>query len=171
MSDRGYEEIFGKYGKAREIVLLMALLASVVLIVSENIGIETSTGTKYIVNAASGKNTVKIKRIAASLALCIVLYFIVYGIDMIYLQNYYGMPYTEAPLMSLTFMRDCGLNISIGTFIVIRLIVRLVMMFAVFAVTYVFSSRFSEVRGRAVSVLIIVAVIVLVVVTGNVSIW
>ena len=45
---------------------------------------------------------------------------------------------------------DCGLNISIGTFIVIRLIVRLVMMFAVFAVTYVFSSRFSEVRGRAV---------------------
>ena len=26
MSDRGYEEIFGKYGKAREIVLLMALL-------------------------------------------------------------------------------------------------------------------------------------------------
>ena len=36
------------------------------------------------------------------------------------------------------------------------------MMFAVFAVTYVFSSRFSEVRGRAVSVLIIVAVIVLV---------
>lgn len=171
MSDRGYEEIFGKYGKARETVLLMALLVSVVLIVSENIGIETSTGTKYIVNAASGKNTVKVKRIAASLALCIVLYFIVYGIDMIYLQNYYGMPYTEAPLMSLTFMRDCGLNISIGTFIVIRLIVRLVMMFAVFAVTYVFSSRFSEVRGRAVSVLIIVAVIVLVVVTGNVSIW
>ena len=49
--------------------------------------------------------------------------------------------------------------------------VPLVMMFAVFAVTYVFSSRFSEVRGRAVSVLIIVAVIVLVVVTGNVSIW
>ena len=54
MSDRGYEEIFGKYGKARETVLLMALLVSVVLIVSENIGIETSTGTKYIVNAASG---------------------------------------------------------------------------------------------------------------------
>ena len=45
------------------------------------------------------------------------------------------------------------------------------MMFAVFAVTYVFSSRFSEVRGRAVSVLIIVAVIVLVAVTGNVNIW
>ncbi|MFQ8902864.1 MAG: hypothetical protein ACLR7D_14365 [Lachnospira eligens] len=79
MSDRGYEEIFGKYGKAREIVLLMALLVSVVLIVSENIGIETSTGTKYIVNAASGKNTVKVKRIVASLVLCIVLYVFVYA--------------------------------------------------------------------------------------------
>lgn len=28
MSDRGYEEIFIKYGKARETVLLMALLVS-----------------------------------------------------------------------------------------------------------------------------------------------
>ncbi len=55
-------------------------------------------------------------------------------------------------------------------FIVIRLIVRLVMMFAVFAVTYVFSSRFSERAWKGCHVLIIVAVeIVLVVVTGNVS--
>ena len=171
MSDRGYEEIFGKYGKAREIVILMALLVSVVLIVSENIGIETSTGTKYIVNAASGKNTVKVKRIVASLVLCIVLYVFVYGIDMIHLRSYYGMPYTDAPLMSLTFMRDCGLHITVGTFMVIRLIVRLIAMLITFAVTYVLCSRFSEVRGRVVSVLLMAAVIVLVAVMGNVSIW
>ena len=171
MSDRGYEEIFGKYGKARETVLLMALLVSVVLIVSENIGIETSTGTKYIVNAASGKNTVKVKRIVASLVLCIVLYVFVYGIDMIHLRSYYGMPYTDAPLMSLTFMRDCGLHITVGTFMVIRLIVRLIAMLITFAVTYVLCSRFSEVRGRVVSVLLMAAVIVLVAVMGNVSIW
>ena len=171
MSDRGYEEIFGKYGKAREIVLLMALLVSVVLIVSENIGIETSTGTKYIVNAASGKNTVKVKRIVASLVLCIVLYVLVYGIDMIHLRSYYGMPYTDAPLMSLTFMRDCGLHITVGTFMIIRLIVRLIAMLITFAVTYVLCSRFSEVRGRVVSVLLMAAVIVIAAVMGNVSIW
>lgn len=171
MSDRGYEEIFGKYGKARETVLLMALLVSVVLIVSENIGIETSTGTKYIVNAASGKNTVKIKRIVASLVLCIVLYVFVYGIDMIHLRSYYGMPYTDAPLMSLTFMRDCGLHITVGTFMIIRLIVRLIAMLITFAVTYVLCSRFSEVRGRVVSVLLMAAVIVIAAVMGNVSIW
>ena len=34
---------------------------------------------RYIVNAASGKNTVKVKRIVASLVLCIVLYVFVYG--------------------------------------------------------------------------------------------
>lgn len=61
MSERGYEEIFGDYGKVREIVILIALLVSVVLIVSENIGIETSTGTKYIVEAASGKHMIKVK--------------------------------------------------------------------------------------------------------------
>ncbi|MFQ8902887.1 MAG: hypothetical protein ACLR7D_14490 [Lachnospira eligens] len=66
------------------------------------------------------KNTVKIKRIAASLALCMVLYFIVYGVDMIYFAELlWHAIYSMSPLMSLTFMRDCGLNISIGTFIVI----------------------------------------------------
>lgn len=90
---------------------------------------------------------------------------------MIHLRSYYGMPYTDAPLMSLTFMRDCGLHITVGTFMVIRLIVRLIAMLITFAVTYVLCSRFSEVRGRVVSVLLMAAVIVLVAVMGNVSIW
>lgn len=103
--------------------------------------------------------------------LCIVLYVLVYGIDMIHLRSYYGMPYTDAPLMSLTFMRDCGFYITVGTFMIIRLIVRLIAMLITFAVTYVLCSRFSEVRGRVVSVLLMAAVIVLAAVMGNVSIW
>ena len=38
-------------------------------------------------------------------------------------------------------------------------------------VTYVLCSRFSEVRGRVVSVLLMAAVIVIAAVMGNVSIW
>lgn len=171
MSDRGYEEIFGRYSKVREMVLLIALLVAVVMIVSENIGIENRTGTKYIVNAAGGRNEVRVKRIVASLLLSIVLFAIVYGIDMFFLSSYYGMPYIQAPLMSLMFMQGCGLDITIGTFIIIRLIVRLAIMLMVYAVTYVLCSLLQGIRARAVSMLIIIAVIVFVVVMGNISMW
>ena len=171
MSDRGYEEIFGRYSKVREMVLLIALLVAVVMIVSENIGIENRTGTKYIVNAAGGRNEVRVKRIVASLLLSIVLFAIVYGTDMFFLSSYYGMPYIQAPLMSLMFMRGCGLDITIGTFIIIRLIVRLAIMLMVYAVTYVLCSLLQWIRARAVSMLIIIAVIVFVAVMGNISMW
>lgn len=167
MSERGYEEIFGDYGKVREIVILIALLVSVVLIVSENIGIETSTGTKYIVEAASGKHMIKVKRIAASAVLCMVLFVIVYGIDMWCMYRYYGMPYLAAPLMSLMFMRDSGFYLTIGTFIIIRLLIRLVIMIVVFAFTYILCSRFTGVRGRMASICIIIGAIVFCIIYGN----
>lgn len=167
MSERGYEEIFGDYGKVREIVILMALLLAVVLIISENIGIETSTGTKYIVESASGRNMIRYKRIVASAALCIVLFVAVYGIDMCCMYRYYGMPYLDAPLMSLMFMRESGFNITIGTFIIIRLLIRLVIMIVVFAFTYILCSRFTGVRGRIASICIIIGAIVFCIIYGN----
>ena len=82
----------------------MALLASVVLIVSEEYQNETSTELSILSMLQAERIRVKIRENCPSLALCIVLYFIVYGIDEIYLQNYYGMPYTRS-YISLTFMR------------------------------------------------------------------
>ena len=73
--------------------------------------------------------------------------------------------------MSLMFMRGCGLDITIGTFIIIRLIVRLAIMLMVYAVTYVLCSLLQWIRARAVSMLIIIAVIVFVAVMGNISMW
>ena len=105
------------------------------------------------------------------LLLSLVLFALVYGTDMFFLSSYYGMPYIQAPLMSLMFMQGCGLDITIGTFIIIRLIVRLAIMLMVYAVTYVLCSLLQGIRARAVSMFIIIAVIVFVVVMGNISMW
>ena len=52
ISDRGYEEIFGKYSIIRETVLFLALVAAIILIVAENIVLEYRTGMNYIINAS-----------------------------------------------------------------------------------------------------------------------
>ena len=110
---------------------------------------------------------IKVKRIAASAVLCMVLFVIVYGIDMWCMYRYYGMPYLDAPLMSLMFMRDSGFYLTIGTFIIIRLLIRLVIMIVVFAFTYILCSRFTGVRGRIASICIIIGAIVFCIIYGN----
>ncbi len=90
---------------------------------------------------------------------------------MIHLRSYYGMPYTDAPLMSLTFMRDCGLHITVGTFMVIRLIVRLIAMLITFAVICTVQPFFLRCAEGLCLCFLWSAVIVLVAVMGNVSIW
>lgn len=40
ISDRGYEEIFGKYSRQREFILILALVTAIMIIVSESIAME-----------------------------------------------------------------------------------------------------------------------------------
>ena len=69
------------------------------------------------------------------------------------------MPYLDAPLMSLTFMEGCSLNVTIGTWIFLRLLVRFVYVLAVFVLSYMCGKAFSKRNGRAVSFLLAVGVI------------
>ena len=52
VSDRGYEEIFGKYSRQREFILILALVTAIMIIVSESIAMEYRTGMYQIVHSA-----------------------------------------------------------------------------------------------------------------------
>ncbi len=160
ISDRGYEEIFGKYSKVRELVILIVLSAGIVLIISENAAIEHRTGMENIVRSSCrGRSWIQKKRFVSGLILTIILFIVIYGFDIAKMYSYYGMPYLDAPLMSLTFMEGCFLNGTIGTWIFLRLLVRFVYVLAVFVLSYMCGKAFAKRNGRAVSFLLAVGVI------------
>lgn len=138
VSDRGYEEIFGKYSRQREFILILALVTAIMIIVSESIAMEYRTGMYQIVHSApNGRAAVMRWKITACVVLTIGLTAAVYGIDIWNLHHIYGMPYLAAPALSLTFLENAwgGLagHVSISGWLMILLLVRLVV--ALFTMT------------------------------------
>lgn len=165
ISDRGYESIFGKYGKTRELILLIVLAAAIMLIISESSMLETRTGMSSIVRSAvSGRGWLVVRKVIASVAMTTILFVLVYGIDYIQLAGYYGMPYLDAPVMSLTFMEGCKLNVTIGGWILLRLLVRYIVSMAVMAIAILSSKLIGKKGNRAITILVLVGIIAVIVV-------
>lgn len=165
ISDRGYESIFGKYGKTRELILLIVLAAAIMLIISESSMLETRTGMSSIVRSAvSGRGWLVVRKVIASVAMTTILFVLVYGIDYIQLAGYYGMPYLDAPVMSLTFMEGCKFNVTIGGWILLRMLVRYIVSMAVMAIAILSSKLIGKKGNRAVTILVLVGIIAVIVV-------
>lgn len=140
ISERGYSEIAGSGSTMRETMILIALVIAVMFITSENIGIEYSTGMELLLNGSrNGRSRRRIKKYISALVCSILICCIVYGIEYVYLNNAYGMPYLNAPALSLQciyeklghgiyalpVIKNMLLNISIAGYLVFRTILEI----------------------------------------------
>lgn len=121
MSDRGYDEIIGIYSQKRELILLLCLSCVLVLIISEGFRSEYETGMFHLMHAAAnGRKWIFWKKCAAGIITATGLFIVTYGIDFLFWLRYYGLPYLEAPVQSLSFMAEYGPEISVGAYLLLR---------------------------------------------------
>lgn len=128
MSDRGYEQLIGKQGNRRELVLLVIFVAGIVIINSQNRKMEIKTGMRSIVRASvKGRTWISVRRAIADGVLIILLYLYIYGLEFAIFVKRIGieLSYINAPIQSLTFMEDYALRISIAQYIIIKLLIYL----------------------------------------------
>lgn len=128
MSDRGYEQLIGKQGNRRELVLLAIFVAGIVIINSQNRKMEIKTGMRSIVRASvRGRTWISVRRAIADAVLILILYLYIYGLEFVVFIKRIGieLSYINAPVQSLTFMEDYALRISIAQYITIKLIINL----------------------------------------------
>jgi hypothetical protein len=177
VSDRGYEEIFGKYGQVRELILLIALVVAVMLIVSESISMEYRTGMRMIIHSADrGRGWILRRKITACIIFTTVLTFIVYGIDYWNMYRIYGMPYLSAPAVSLTFLEDTfanlALHVNIGGWILILLFARWITALATMTAALLVSKAIGKKGSRSIMPVVLAGLIaVIYVVHVGVGFW
>jgi len=160
ISDRGYEEIFGQYSNQREIILLLTIVTAIMMIISECISMEYRTGMENIVRSCErGRKWIFKKKVAACAIFTILLFGIVYGIDIWNLYHIYGMPYLKAPLMSLTFMEGCAFRVSIFGWMLIRLGARLLICLITMALAIIVSRMIGKKGNRALMLLALAGMI------------
>lgn len=138
MSDRGYEQIFGKSSLQREIILGIVVLIAVILISFGSVKLEKYSGVGSLANASySGGFVNHLWRILScalvSLIISVITNFIVYY----NLIKWYGAPYIDAPVQSLTFMRNVPFEITVLQWLALIIGVKLVAVVITSVLSYV----------------------------------
>ena len=106
-SGNGYAEIIGSNSVVRETIILITLVAVIMLMAQENIEIEYTTGVEYILNSSvNGRKSRKIKKYISLIIFALVLCAVTYGIEYYCMYHRYGMPYMQAPSLSLQVISD-----------------------------------------------------------------
>lgn len=160
ISDRGYEEIFGQYSRQREFIIILTLVTGIMLIISESISLEYRTGMENIIRSCEkGRIWIFRRKTAACILFTIGLFMVVYGIDFWNLKHFYGMPYLQAPIMSLTFMKGCAFKVSILQWMLILLGARLLICLVTMAIAIIISKMIGKNGNRALMPLVLAGII------------
>ena len=151
MSQRGYDQIFGSKG---------ALGFGVVLIAETESSVEYKNGMNMLIG--SSKRGRRWERTVKAAAVCILVgvsAFLLYIIEMIIMYKAYGMPYINAPLISLTYMNTAKVfrNITISQYMLI-LMAEEILFAVVVGLETVFASRhiFKKNSGKGIPLIIVI---------------
>ena len=160
MSQRGYDQIFGSKGATRKLLIYIILGFGVVLIAETESSVEYKNGMNVLIG--SSKRGRRWERTVKAAAVCILVgvsAFLLYIIEMIIMYKAYGMPYINAPLISLTYMNTAKVfrNITISQYMLVLMAEEILFAVAVGLET-VFASRhiFKKNSGKGIPLIIVI---------------
>lgn len=105
ISDRGYEVILGDKGLYRRIMITLAIISGIMIISAGSERIEYKSGMILLErSSAEGRKKIVRDKYIANIILTAALMVAIHGMELIWMRNIYGMPYLNAPVVSLTFM-------------------------------------------------------------------
>ncbi|MDO5402655.1 MAG: hypothetical protein Q4F11_04375, partial [Eubacteriales bacterium] len=170
ISDRGYDLVLGEKSKSREMILLIVLLIGIMLILSENNLLEYDSGMHKLLNGSrNGRSWLTRRKIYAAVILSTLMFAIVYVIDFLYLKERFDFVHMNAPLASLSFVKDYmgygifaseGLytwliSMSIGDVIGLRLVLRLVILIVSMGISLAMSRFAGKRKARVLTWIVI----------------
>ena len=160
MSQRGYDQIFGSKGATRKLLIYIILGFGVVLIAETESSVEYKNGMNMLIGSSKkGRRWEHTVKAAAVCILVGVSAFLLYIIEMIIMYKAYGMPYINAPLISLTYMNTAKVfrNITISQYMLILMVEEILFAVAVGLET-VFASRhiFKKNSGKGIPLIIVI---------------
>ena len=107
ISDRNYEQLIGESARLREFIIFIVSIIVVVIITVENIMLEQKTGMEYILNSSAyGRKKRWLRKYLAMVIFTGCFTLITCIIQFMIIKSLYGMPYINAPVLSLSFIYE-----------------------------------------------------------------
>lgn len=105
ISDRGYEVILGEKGMYRRIMVSLSLICGLMLMAADSGLLEGASGMiLFERSTALGRNKMKCNKYLSCIIIAVIMSVVICGMEFLWMRHIYGMPYLNAPLVSLTFM-------------------------------------------------------------------
>lgn len=157
ISDRGYEEILGSRGKLRETIIFFVMIAVVMITTSEFFTLEYKSGIKHICKASKkGWKWFVGKKIATGFIVATVFFMLIYGTEYMMLYNMYGMPFLNAPAVSLSFMTFVNTGVTIAEWILIKVLILYITMAVSFGIAVIASALAGKSKSRGLEIIVTV---------------
>lgn len=181
ISDRGYEVILGGRGMYRRIMIMLTLICGIMMISSESGSLEYRSGMILLEkSSAYGRKKIRKNQYIANVWFTMFISAAIYAIEFIYMRRTYGMPYLNAPLISLTFIGDklesgtymnkivhnFMLNVTIGQFMLAQFIIKLIIVVIIMAVM-MWGGRITRGKNKTFTLISMVIAVIYVCVAAN----
>ncbi len=165
ISDRGYNEIIGNNSVFRETVMMFVLIGVSVIVSSHIFYIEKKAHMERLLRSSSrGIVWIWKRKIICGLAFMCLFFLGLYGGNLCALVTTYHLPYTEAPIQSLTFLSENKVEITIGSYLALTILFKFIIICFATTITLYYSSSKRITNAMYIPLIIVGTCIVYVIV-------
>ncbi|MBQ4284384.1 MAG: hypothetical protein IJB96_10720 [Lachnospira sp.] len=127
MSDRGYEQIFGKESVVRTVIISIIMLICIMILAFGNVNNEyRAKMNELIISTKLGEKRVYVHKMTVCALVSAFVSIVVCLIELYIMASHYGLPYLSAPIQSLSFMRYVDINVNILQWIIMLIMIKMV---------------------------------------------
>lgn len=132
INQRAYDYLFGEKGYSSQIKYALYAILCLILLLSSVFSYEYKSNTKKLLHSTvNGRKYLFYKKIKCANIIVIVVWLLVYGFEILNINQIYGITCLGAPVQSLQMMSGYVFPCSIGTFILLVNGIRLIMLLAI----------------------------------------
>lgn len=125
----GYEYMIGDKGRGISEMSFLIALVGLATIIASVFSYEKKSDMEVLINTTgNGRKSVKKRKYIIVVILCIIMWLIISGMEIYTVTKTYKLSGLQAPVQSLSFMENIPINISIGGYMCIAYIYRLIVM-------------------------------------------
>lgn len=144
IDDTSYNNLFGNANYSVDNLISIKIIFLLVLFLSGIFAFERKSNTVHFLRSLKkGRKSVFRMKMLVTMAVTVGLWAMYYGIQLYQFYNNYGFTYLSSPLKSIKIMENVPLNCSIGAFLIIIYLTRLVMLMCIAWIILMFSSVMS----------------------------
>ncbi|MCR5636226.1 MAG: hypothetical protein K6F76_03480 [Clostridiales bacterium] len=152
----GYEKLLSRESYLRQEYSAVLTVITIIIILSGIFSFESKSNTNYLIRSTEkGREKLFRVKLLTAEAVTVFIWCATYAAEFFGIYNKYGLDCFNAPIQSLEFFMSFPLNISIGAYLILMYLCRLLLMMSMAGVIMLISKKLSYAASITVSIAIL----------------